>query len=69
MIRHREKIQGAVQLYAGAVVGVLHRLPHGEAIGHRRVRTKIVVEKRIEGIGAVQMRIAPEQLLLRGLGQ
>ena len=67
MIGYDQKIQRGLELHARPVIRVDYRLALGESVCRVRVGSEIVVEKGIEGIGGVQVRVAPEKLsFLRG---
>ncbi len=50
------------------MMGVNDRLAFGVAIGGVRICRLVAIEKRVEGIGRVQMGITPQQLPLGGGG-
>ena len=66
VIRDDQKIQRRRQLHARPVIGMNNGLALGEPVGGIRVGGEIVVEEGIEGIGGVQVGIAPQQLPLCG---
>ena len=62
MVRNDEKIEGRIDLYPGAVIGMHDGQALRPAIGGIRIRTSIPVQKSIEGVGRMKVRVAPQDL-------
>ena len=61
-----EKIQGRFDLDPSAMVGVDHGQALRVAVRGDGVRRHVAVQVRVEGVAAVEMRVAPEELLVFG---
>ena len=65
VVGNNQKIQGRLDLNAGAMVGMDNRQASRIVVGRVRVRRLVAHQEGIRRVGGVQVRIAPEYLALR----
>ena len=63
MVRNRQEIEGRLYFNFGPVIGMYHRFAFGKAVG--RIGVSEIIAKQVGIIGqvAVQVGVAPEQLI------